>query len=152
MDAVASLHIDYTQFLDETGRPVRPLPPFAADREEMLAMYRTMVLTRQFDAKAVALQRTGQLGTYASSLGRRLDVDLSMVTPTGPDGMVTATDVQRVHKILSEVGPMQPLRGVRRAMARSLSKAHAEVVAVTISDDSDVEPWAPGRCARPWSP
>jgi len=70
MDTVASLHIDYTQFLDETGRPVRPLPPFAEDREEMLAMYRTMVLTRQFDAKAVALQRTGQLGTYASSLGQ----------------------------------------------------------------------------------
>jgi pyruvate dehydrogenase E1 component alpha subunit len=29
-----------------------------------------MVLTRQFDAKAVALQRTGRLGTYASSLGQ----------------------------------------------------------------------------------
>jgi len=28
-----------------------------------------MVLTRTFDAKAVALQRTGRLGTYASSLG-----------------------------------------------------------------------------------
>jgi pyruvate dehydrogenase E1 component alpha subunit len=29
-----------------------------------------MVLTRLFDKKAVALQRTGQLGTYASSLGQ----------------------------------------------------------------------------------
>lgn len=29
-----------------------------------------MVLTRTFDAKAVALQRTGRLGTYASSLGQ----------------------------------------------------------------------------------
>jgi len=29
-----------------------------------------MVLTRVFDAKAVALQRTGRLGTYASSLGQ----------------------------------------------------------------------------------
>jgi pyruvate dehydrogenase E1 component alpha subunit len=29
-----------------------------------------MVLTRSFDAQAVSLQRTGQLGTYASSLGQ----------------------------------------------------------------------------------
>ena len=29
-----------------------------------------MVLIRQFDKKAVALQRTGQMGTYASSLGQ----------------------------------------------------------------------------------
>jgi 2-oxoisovalerate dehydrogenase E1 component alpha subunit len=33
-------------------------------------MYHTMVLTRLFDAKAVALQRTGKLGTYASCLGQ----------------------------------------------------------------------------------
>ena len=29
-----------------------------------------MMLTRRFDAKAIALQRTGRLGTYASSLGQ----------------------------------------------------------------------------------
>jgi pyruvate dehydrogenase E1 component alpha subunit len=32
-------------------------------------MYRAMTLVRVFDAKAVNLQRTGQLGTYPSSLG-----------------------------------------------------------------------------------
>jgi len=30
-----------------------------------------MVLTRAFDLKAVSLQRTGRLGTYAVSLGPR---------------------------------------------------------------------------------
>ncbi|CBL44509.1 Probable pyruvate dehydrogenase E1 component, alpha subunit [gamma proteobacterium HdN1] len=38
--------------------------------DELLRAYRNMVLIRQFDKKAVALQRTGQLGTYASSLGQ----------------------------------------------------------------------------------
>ncbi len=33
-------------------------------------MYRYMLLTRLFDRKGVALQRTGQLGTYPSSLGQ----------------------------------------------------------------------------------
>ena len=32
-------------------------------------MYRAMARERLFDAKAVNLQRTGQLGTYASALG-----------------------------------------------------------------------------------
>lgn len=33
-------------------------------------LYQDMVLTRTFDAKAIALQRTGRLGTYASCLGQ----------------------------------------------------------------------------------
>jgi len=33
-------------------------------------LYRRMVAARTFDAKAIALQRTGRLGTYASSLGQ----------------------------------------------------------------------------------
>lgn len=33
-------------------------------------MYRTMVLTRLFDSRAIGLQRTGKLGTYASCLGQ----------------------------------------------------------------------------------
>ena len=33
-------------------------------------LYRALVLARSFDAKAVALQRTGRIGTYASGLGQ----------------------------------------------------------------------------------
>ena len=36
----------------------------------MIALYRAMTLTRIFDAKAIALQRTGQLGTYPSCAGQ----------------------------------------------------------------------------------
>ena len=46
------------------------LARFAADPAELIRLYRAMVLTRTFDAKAIALQRTGRLGTYASSLGQ----------------------------------------------------------------------------------
>ncbi len=42
----------------------------ATDQGELIGMYRAMVLTRTFDAKAVALQRTGRIGTFASSLGQ----------------------------------------------------------------------------------
>jgi len=67
---VARFEIRYTRFLDPKGNAVRPLPDFAADRAEMAALYRAMVLARAFDAKAVALQRTGRLGTFPSALGQ----------------------------------------------------------------------------------
>lgn len=70
MAAVAKFEIHYTQYLDRTGKVVKPLPEFARDTDTLLRLYRTMVLTREFDTKAIALQRTGQLGTYASSLGQ----------------------------------------------------------------------------------
>lgn len=40
------------------------------DPATLLECYRAMSLIRQFDQKAVALQRTGQLGTYPSCLGQ----------------------------------------------------------------------------------
>src|SRR6516225_7084585 len=67
---VARFEIRYSRFLDPKGKAVRPLPEFAADRAELVALYRAMVLARIFDAKAVALQRTGRLGTFPSALGQ----------------------------------------------------------------------------------
>ena len=67
---VASFKIDYYQFLSPDGRLISDdVPPLATDFEELVRLYRLMVATRVFDKKAVALQRTGKLGTYASSLG-----------------------------------------------------------------------------------
>jgi pyruvate dehydrogenase E1 component alpha subunit len=70
MTITARFSVDYTGLIDPAGKPVAELPDFAGDREGMLELYRWLVLTRAFDAKAVALQRTGRLGTYASSLGQ----------------------------------------------------------------------------------
>ncbi|CAJ0714153.1 pyruvate dehydrogenase (acetyl-transferring) E1 component subunit alpha [Ralstonia mannitolilytica] len=70
MTTVGSFQIDFLQYLDREGQAVQPLPAFAQDVQTLIALYRAMVLTRAFDAKAVALQRTGKLGTFASSLGQ----------------------------------------------------------------------------------
>jgi pyruvate dehydrogenase E1 component alpha subunit len=56
--------------LDPAGTAVGDMPEFARDPDVLSSLYRAMVLTRSFDAKAIALQRTGRLGTYASSLGQ----------------------------------------------------------------------------------
>lgn len=65
-----SLDLPYTRYLAPDGRPVAELPGWADDFNLLTRLYRQMVLTRLFDQKAVALQRTGRIGTYAPTLGQ----------------------------------------------------------------------------------
>ncbi|HLV18671.1 MAG TPA: pyruvate dehydrogenase (acetyl-transferring) E1 component subunit alpha [Pseudomonas sp.] len=62
--------IPFTRYLDPDGQPCAELPPCAEDAELLERLYRQMVLTRLFDRKAVALQRTGRIGTFAPVLGQ----------------------------------------------------------------------------------
>ena len=70
MTIAAKFEIEYLQYLDAEGKQVRDdLPEFAKDLGHMVELYKLMLSTRVFDAKSIALQRTGKLGTYASCLG-----------------------------------------------------------------------------------
>ena len=70
MSRVASFEIEYLQYLGQDGRLIRDdLPEFARDRRNLVELFKQMLYVRTFDTKAVALQRTGKLGTYASCLG-----------------------------------------------------------------------------------
>jgi pyruvate dehydrogenase E1 component alpha subunit len=104
MSVVASFTIEYQQLLDPEGRRIEPeLPAFARDRETMTDVYRQMSYTRSFDSKAVALQRTGKLGTYASCLGHE-------ATHIGVASAMQYDDVMAVS--YREIGAML-LRGVK---------------------------------------
>lgn len=70
MSLVASFEIDLLQYLNEQGQVVQPLPAFAQDTAQLIAMYRSIILTRTLDSKTVNLQRTGKMGTYPSSFGQ----------------------------------------------------------------------------------
>jgi pyruvate dehydrogenase E1 component alpha subunit len=67
---IARFEVRHRNYLAPDGSIARPLPAFASDANLLIALYRAMVLLRLFDKKAVALQRTGRLGTYAVSLGQ----------------------------------------------------------------------------------
>ncbi len=70
MPIVATFEIEYLQYLGPDGRLIRDdLPEFAQDRRKLVELFKQMLYVRTFDTKAVALQRTGKLGTYASCLG-----------------------------------------------------------------------------------
>ncbi len=70
MPIAATFEIEYLQYLDADGKLVRDdLPAFARDVKQLVELYKLMLFVRVFDGKAIALQRTGKLGTYASCLG-----------------------------------------------------------------------------------
>jgi pyruvate dehydrogenase E2 component (dihydrolipoamide acetyltransferase) len=81
------------------------------------------------------------------ALARKLDVDLNLVQASGPDGTVTRADVERAAKSLTEAGPAEPLRGMRRAMAQRMAAAHAEVVPASVTEEADIGEWAAGEDA-----
>lgn len=76
------------------------------------------------------------------ALAHKLDVDLNLVQGSGPDGTLTRADVERAARSLTEVGPAEPLRGTRRAMAQRMTAAHAEVASASVTEEVDVGDWS----------
>lgn len=70
MTTVARFEIHYHQIINEQGAAVSKLPEWAKDEQTLKNLYRNMVLARTFDKKAIALQRTGKMGTYAPINGQ----------------------------------------------------------------------------------
>ena len=70
MNIAAEFTIPYYQYLTDEGKPLDSFPEQLCDTDLWLRFYQHMVLVRTFDQKVIALQRTGQMGTYPSSLGQ----------------------------------------------------------------------------------
>jgi pyruvate dehydrogenase E1 component alpha subunit len=61
------------QVIDAEGIEVGPIPKALSD-DELVAMLRLCILGREFDRKAIALQRRGKLGTFAPMSGQEAAV------------------------------------------------------------------------------
>lgn len=70
MIKVAQFEVPFLQIINEKGEATSPLPDFVKNPDVLLDLYRSMVLARTFDKKAIALQRTGKMGTYAPINGQ----------------------------------------------------------------------------------
>ena len=103
-----TVQIPYTRLIDDHGQPLADLPAWVDDPQLLRAFYRDMVLVRAFDQKCVALQRTGQIGTYASTLGQEAIGSAVGHAMTAEDVLIpyyrdTSTQLQRgvaMHEIL----------------------------------------------------
>jgi len=78
------------------------------------------------------------------ALANRLQVDLSTLTGTGQGGNITPDDVQKAADLNRLHGPVEPVRGVRKQMAKAMTLSHSEVVPVTIFEDVDIHDWPKG--------
>ena len=70
MNKVAEFTVNYRQYLNENGELAESSSPLARDEQTLIDLYKIMVQTRVFDKKAIALQRTGKMGTYAPINGQ----------------------------------------------------------------------------------
>jgi pyruvate dehydrogenase E2 component (dihydrolipoamide acetyltransferase) len=71
----------------------------------------------------------------------RLGIDIAEVNATGRSGEVTLEDVERAAAAQGAAVNGEPLRGVRRAMADKMTRAHATVVPATAMDQADIHDW-----------
>jgi len=69
LPVIARFEVRHRNYLARTVRSIAA-PGLRLRYPPARQLYRAMVLVRAFDLKAVALQRTGRLGTYAASLGQ----------------------------------------------------------------------------------
>lgn len=85
------------------------------------------------------------------STAGRLGVDLATITPSGAEGTITMADVERAAhgQFAASTQPatagIELLRGVRRAMAATMARAHAEVVPASVTEDADINDWTGGE-------
>lgn len=99
-------------------------------------------------ASSARVRAAPAVRAHAKALG----LDIETIAGSGPDGAVTVADLAGVT---ANAGPGaqtfqanapafpggEPLRGVRRAMARAMEKSHAEIVPTNILDEVDIDHW-----------
>jgi 2-oxoisovalerate dehydrogenase E2 component (dihydrolipoyl transacylase) len=96
----------------------------------------------------------------ARQLAQRLGLDLEAISGSGPGGLVTLEDVlaaqpardvalpatssMRPAPGMTDIGELEVLRSLRRAMAQSMSLSRDSVMECTVFDDADIQGWHPG--------
>ncbi len=106
IDRVAEFSIELTRYLAPDGHPLGPMPEFATNPADLVPLYRAMLLTRAFDAKAVTLQRTGRLGTFASSLGQEA-VGVGAASAMTPDDLLLPSFRDQAAQLWRGVTPVE---------------------------------------------
>ncbi|MHA1189771.1 MAG: dihydrolipoamide acetyltransferase family protein [Alphaproteobacteria bacterium] len=109
-----------------------------------LADFDTQGVREDTGAVVGKLPRGAKVAPAVRKLARELNVDLGRLTGTGPGGVVTRKDVEAAATATA-TEPYEPLRGVRRAMARNMAQAHAEVATTNVTDEANIAHWPSGE-------
>ena len=84
---IATFKIEYLQIMDENGKVDNKLMPKIPE-QQLIDMYKKMVLSRKLDEKMLSLQRQGRIGTFASVKGEEACQVGAMACLTKDDWMI----------------------------------------------------------------
>lgn len=104
----AHTEIPYTAFIGPDGRLDRDLPDGTPDPQSVIPLYQAMVRARTFDARAVAMHRTGRLGTYSSILGQEA-VGVGVASAMAPDDVLVPSYREIAAQLVRGVTPVELL-------------------------------------------
>lgn len=90
-------------------------------------------------AEPPAEERRAKASPRARSLASQLDIDLRDVQPSGPEGMVTAADVEAAAKAAPPAEePEDKAAAMRRAIARSMAHSKREIPHYYLATEIDM--------------
>jgi len=87
------------------------------------------------------LTEVNKIMPAARVLAKEMNIDLALVVPTGPQGLITVGDVKKLlleRSSTSTAKHTETLHGVRRVMAQAMVQSSQEIVPVTIFEDADI--------------
>lgn len=125
---------------EDSGAIVGHLPGVGGPDAEGVSVVgsgKTASTARSGDERAAARAKAAPA---VRKRARELGLSLDGISGSGPGGAITMGDLD--HAAANADGrDWQPLRGVRRAMSRNMTRAASEVAATTVSDDANVSHW-----------
>lgn len=116
----------------QSSKPVVEQPP------KMQEVYSDVKMFKQPDAISVSdVARRVAASPKARALARRLNLDLTKISASGPKGMIVTDDVENVSKQKAAPSEMLPLSGLRAVIAERLSASWREKPQVTLVTEID---------------
>ena len=130
------------EFLEqEKERPDSGTVAGKLEESEETEIETATVFTRKRTNHTQAVKATPAVRAYAKKAG----INLEDITATGNNGLLTLEDVKKYESNKKQVINNQLngelLKGSRRAMADTMTKAHKEIVPVTLFDEVNITSW-----------
>ncbi len=140
--------------------PVTPLAAAAdtADAQDAGSVVGSVTSGSQLQLEAVIYSGGVKAVPAVRAMAKKLGVDLARVIASGELGIITMADVKRAAEaklsapvdsgalptasMISQPDTAEPLRGMRRTMARAMAQAHAQVVPTTLMEDANLHDWS----------
>ncbi|GGK81308.1 dihydrolipoamide acetyltransferase family protein [Amphritea balenae] len=126
-----------------------PLIEFAGEEDDsgtVVGVLKTDAGVTQEDnffigAAPSTIAHSQQMTPAVRALANRLEVTTEHLQGSGRNGQITPEDIERAARTDRTHGKAEPLRGVRKQMAKNMARAHAEVVPVTLCEDVEIQDW-----------